>query len=349
MSLVRSQADAPMPEENGDHNLNISERNLVSSNTPATGESATNFPRHDNTVTIEEQAQENAQVTELAMKLRQLDKTGSAVGRLLHENVPFSQYEEQVANFVRLRAKVKGREFLGTNHGHSAEEVTFIDDFFASIKDRPVTAAFVESGYSPQNNLSLWLEQHGYAIPREPTGMIIDMREVIDRATALGVPVRNMDLRHNPSAISHAIEKLGLERAVQAINWDLQLQALDTAIKFDKSKIPQAIIDLVRESGHDISMETVMAMTQERDFFRDDDYFTDSEREEYMAQQIEGENIIVAAHSAHVSALLEKTVGDQTIDDIHFFVDRGKIDKVLLEGKRNELAAIVKEESKKEN
>lgn len=106
-----------------------------------------------------------------------------------------------------------------------------------------------------------------------------------------------MDLAHNPSAISFALERFGLKRTVCAVNWYLSLKTMSLDPNnpgLNRTKIPEIITRLVTEADGQTTQEQVTQIIQERNIT--DDYFTDSEREEYMVSVIKDRIAAIAAH-----------------------------------------------------
>ncbi|MBI2315324.1 hypothetical protein HYU93_04705 [Candidatus Daviesbacteria bacterium] len=269
-------------------------------------------------------------------QLNSVQQTGTALNNLLHEPVQFSTYSEAIANFVRFRARIGERLFLGTNHEHSQAEMQFIDSYIEDIVNRHITVVFIEQGgLTAKDNLDRWLYENGYT--QTANTVVGELSHLAQDLSSKGIRVLNMDLRFNPSALPFALKRFGLERTIRDLNWDLSFKAAsflnaDTA-QMDQNRIPEIITRLIIQAGGQTTQEQVASLIQGRDW-TNDDYFTDSDREEYMANIIQGEKIAVAAHSAHASALLARLHGNQQVDNLNISTDLNKIDRVVAETKR---------------
>lgn len=235
---------------------------------------------------------------------------------------------------MRFRGRVGERLFLGTNHAGSTQdeqliqERQLIDSCVRDVVSRQIETAYIEGGgLSSQDNLLRWLEENGYKTNERTT--YSELAYAAESLTGRGVQVVNMDLAYNPSALPFAIERFGLERTARDLNWHLNVQAmglLDPTI--DKIKIPEIVTRLIAQAGGNVTQEQIELMIQGRDMMNDD-YFTDDEREEYMVSLIKDKKSVIAAHTGHTTALLNRMIGDQKIEDTSFYVDADKIHGVL--------------------
>ena len=270
-------------------------------------------------------------------RLSTVEHTGLALSALVHERVRFSPYGEIMANFIRFRGKVGERLFLGTNHEGSSQELRLVDSYAQDILNRGIKTAYVEQGgSSAQDDLDKWLQENEYTAGSTETGKTNELAYLSQNLRGRGVQVVNMDLAHNPSALSFAIQRFGVERTAKAINWDLSIKTKSLDLNnpgLDRSKIPEIVTRLINEAGGEATHDQVAQIIQGRDM-TDGDYFTDSEREEYMASLIKDQKVAVAAHTAHTTVLLDRTSGNRQIENLEIYVDSDKVDRVIAETKK---------------
>lgn len=260
--------------------------------------------------------------------------TTTALDGFLHEGVSFSAYDEIKADFVRFRGQVGEGLFLGTNHQSTDAEIAFVDVFSEDITRQGIKTAYIEQGgLTAQDNLDKWLEENRYLVGERNNSEKGELTHLTQSLTEKGIKVVNMDLAHNPSALSFAIEKFGLERTVRALNWDLgrEAESLDfNGPSLDRNKIPEIITRLLTEAGGNIDQQQIAGMIQGRGI-RDGDGFSDGEREDYMITVIKDKKAAVAAHSAHTSVLVSRINGNQQVENLKFQTDFDKMRRVMAE------------------
>lgn len=280
----------------------------------------------DQAVTVESQT-DNPEVRMMTDRLSSVEHTGTALNTLLHEQVTFSRWGEELANFVRFRGRIRDRLFLGTNHENTEAEIRIVNSYIQNIIDQGITTAYIEQGgLTAKDNLNRWLVENGY-INDHIEGELSYLAENLSKRS---INVVNMDLARNPSALPVALERYGLQRVARALNWNLDIYASGFKSPLDRNKISEIITRLVTEAGGQTTQEEITTLIHGRDM-TNNDHYTDTEREEYMASVIQGEKVAVAAHSGHTVALLDRINGNQPIEDVKIFIDSEKIEKVIAE------------------